>query len=77
MHEVSLVRTIFRTLDEQFSPAERAKIISINLKIGPLANIEPLLLHNAFEAVLEEGEHPYRGARLQIEQVPIMVRCSA
>jgi hydrogenase nickel incorporation protein HypA/HybF len=77
MHEISLVRSIFQALDGQFEPQERGRVRSIRLKIGPLANVEPLLLQSAFDAVREAGESPYAAARLDLEQVPIIVRCDA
>ena len=56
MHEISLVRTIFRTLEEQFQPDELERVETIELKIGPLANVESILLQNAFDAVVAEDE---------------------
>lgn len=76
MHEISLVRSIFRTLDEKFSPEEIAGIIAIELKVGPLANVEPTLMQNAFEAVVEEDEKRFAGATLKINLVPILVHCA-
>ena len=76
MHEISLVRSIFRTLDEQFSPEEIAEITAIELKVGPLANVEPTLMQNAFEAVVEEDEKRFAGATLKINLVPILVHCA-
>jgi hydrogenase nickel incorporation protein HypA/HybF len=75
MHEISLVRTIFRTLEEQFSEAEQERIASITLKIGPLANVEPVFLQNAFEAVLSEEAQRFRGTVLHVNAVPILIQC--
>lgn len=75
MHEISLVRTIFRTLEEQFPAGDLEKISAIDLKIGPLANVEPVLLQNAFDAVVQEDEPRFRSATLHINMVPILVQC--
>ncbi len=75
MHEISLVRTIFRTLDDNFSPEELARVASIDLKVGPLANVEPVLLQNAFEAVVEEDEIRFKNVILHVNMVPILVQC--
>ncbi len=75
MHEISLVRSIFRTLDENFSPEDAARIAAIELKIGPLANVEPRLMQNAFEAVVEEDEKRFSQVELRIHLVPILVQC--
>ncbi len=75
MHEISLVRTIFRTLEENFSPEELGKVKAIELKIGPLANVEAILLQNAFDAVVEEDEVRFKGVQLRVHLVPILVQC--
>lgn len=75
MHEISLVRTIFRTLEDNFSAEELEKVIAIDLKIGPLANVEPMLLQNAFEAVVQEDEMRFNGVLLRTNMVPILVQC--
>lgn len=77
MHEISLVRTIFRTLDENFSAEELKRVATIELKVGPLANIEPVLMQNAFGAVVEEEETRFRETTLKINMVPILVHCLA
>ena len=75
MHEISLVRSIFRTLEEQFSDAEMSRITAIELKVGPLANVEPTLMQNAYEAVVEEDEKRFSNTTLRINLVPILVQC--
>jgi hydrogenase nickel incorporation protein HypA/HybF len=74
MHEISLVRTIFRTLEETFSAEELERVEVVELKIGPLANVEPVLLQNAFGAVLED-EPRYKDVTLRVNMVPILVQC--
>ena len=51
MHEISLVRNIFSTLENEFSEDELRKIKTINVKTGVLSNIEPILMQSTFEAV--------------------------
>ncbi len=75
MHEISLVRTIFRTLSDNFSAEELDRVEAIVLKVGPLANVEPILMQNAFGAVVEEEETRFRESKLQINTVPILVHC--
>ncbi|MDX2283418.1 MAG: hydrogenase maturation nickel metallochaperone HypA [Bacteroidia bacterium] len=77
MHEISLVRNMFRALEETFGEAERSRIRAIRLKIGQLSNVEPLLMHNAFDAVVATDAPEYQQARLEIETVPIRIRCAA
>ncbi len=77
MHEISLVRTIFRTLEEQFPPEELLRIASIQLKIGPLANVDAILLKNAFDAVVEQEEARFSATKLLINEIPILIECTA
>lgn len=39
MHEISLVRSIFSTLEAEFKPDELANLTSIHLKVGVLSNV--------------------------------------
>ena len=75
MHEISLVRNIFSTLEAEFAALELEKLSAIDLKVGLLSNVEPLLMQNAFKAVTE-AEEKYQEVRLNVEVVPIEVYCS-
>lgn len=77
MHEISLVRTIFRTLEEQFPPEDLSRIESIQLKIGPLANVDAILLKNAFDAVVEQEETRFSTTQLVVHEIPILIECTA
>ena len=74
MHEVSLIRNIFGTLEADFSPEELATICRIELKVGQLSNVEPILMQNAFAAVTE-AEDRFRDVKLRIIKVPVTVHC--
>ena len=56
MHEISLVRNIFRTLEAEFEKKELEKLEQIDLNVGLLSNVEPILMQNAFEAVTEDEQ---------------------
>ena len=73
MHEISLVRNILKTLEEEF-PGRLERIRCIHLTAGLLSNVQPILMQNAFEAVLLE-EPKYNKATLQVEVLPILVYC--
>ncbi|MEL6356049.1 MAG: hydrogenase maturation nickel metallochaperone HypA [Bacteroidota bacterium] len=75
MHEVSLARSIFRSLEEQFTIKELANISSISLKIGVLSNVEPILLRNAYQAVAATDYATFKDVELKIEIVPPIVKC--
>ncbi len=73
MHEISLVRNIFKTLEEEF-PAEIDKIRGIHLTVGILSNVQPILMQNAFQAVLED-EPRYNKTVLHVELLPVVIYC--
>lgn len=73
MHEISLIKNIFYTLEETF-PEKMDQLRGIYLTVGILSNIQPLLMQSAFEAVLLD-EPQYKKAALHIEVLPIMVYC--
>ncbi|HFC00736.1 MAG TPA: hydrogenase maturation nickel metallochaperone HypA [Phaeodactylibacter sp.] len=75
MHEISLVRSIFNTLETEFSKEELETITAIDLKIGLLSNIEPLLMQNAFEAVTT-AENKFLNVKLNVEPVPVEIHCN-
>ena len=75
MHEISLVKNIFGSLDSVYSEADRSKIAKIYMKVGLLSNVEPILMQNAFEAVVATERKEYQGCELEIEVLPILVYC--
>lgn len=74
MHEISLVRSIFNTLEAEFSTEELGQLNTIELKVGLLSNVEPVLMQNAFEAVTS-AENKYLKVELKVEVVPIEIYC--
>lgn len=75
MHEISLVRNIFRTLEEEF-PDDMERVRKIHLKVGLLSNVQPILMQNAFRAVLED-EPRYQKTSLTVEVLPILIHCDS
>ena len=73
MHEISLVRNIFKTLEDEF-PGEIEKVRTIYLRVGLLSNVQPILMQNAFEAVLLD-EPKYNKATLNVEVLDVLVHC--
>lgn len=76
MHEVSLVRSIFRTLEDEFPAEKMDRLVQVSLKVGLLSNVEPVLMQTAFQA-LTETEKKYEEVSLEIEIVPVAVYCSS
>lgn len=74
MHEISLVRNIFRTLEAEFKEEELKQLSQIDLKVGLLSNVEPILMQNAFEAVTQD-EQRFLQTKLVVNVVPIIIKC--
>ena len=73
MHEISLIKNIFKTLEEAF-PEKIDRMSRIYLKVGILSSIQPILMQNAFEAVLLD-EPRYSNTNLHVEVLPILIYC--
>ena len=73
MHEISLVRNIFKTLHDEF-PGKMDNIRDIYLTVGLLSNIQPVLMQNAFAAVVED-EPCYNKTSLHVKVLPILIYC--
>ncbi|MEL6717418.1 MAG: hydrogenase maturation nickel metallochaperone HypA [Bacteroidota bacterium] len=76
MHEISLVRNVFNTLEAEFSKEELDSMEVIDMKIGLLSNVEPILMQNAFQAVTT-AEEKYQTVQLNIELIPIEIYCAS
>lgn len=74
MHEISLVRNIFNTLEAEFSKEELDGLNAIDLKVGLLSNVEPILMQNAFEAVTT-AEEKFQTVKLNVIKIPIEIHC--
>ncbi len=74
MHEISLVRSVFNTLEAEFTKEELQNLHAIDLKIGLLSNVEPALMQNAFEAVTS-AEEKFQKVKLNINLIPIEIYC--
>lgn len=76
MHEISLVRSIINSLEEEFSQSELDTLETIHLDIGKLSNIEPRLMDNAFDAV-RSADQKFLEVSLAINVVPIIIHCNS
>lgn len=74
MHEISLVRNIFKTLESEF-PDKMHMLKRVQLKAGILSNVQPILMENAWQAVLE-SEPALNGIKLDVKVLPILITCT-
>lgn len=73
MHEVSLVKNIFSCLEDEF-PGQAKRVRTIHLTVGLLSNVQPVLMQNAFDAVLKD-EPCFSQASLHVEVLSILIHC--
>ncbi|SFG08686.1 hydrogenase maturation nickel metallochaperone HypA/HybF [Pontibacter chinhatensis] len=75
MHEISIVRNVFDTLQETY-PDKFERISKVQMEAGLLSNIQPILIQNAFEALIVE-EPGLADIELEVVQLPIIAHCEA
>lgn len=63
-----------QTLEMEFEQEKLDRMKTIHLKVGILSNIEPRLLHNAYEAY-HMANPGYRNVGLRIQSVDIKIHC--
>jgi len=74
MHEISISQHILRSLKAELPADEYQSIKGIKLKIGALAGVEPVLLHNAFQAVTQDTNQEH--IQLDIEFLDVKAHCN-
>ncbi len=73
MHELSLVRSLLRQVERLRRQHGGIAVETIEVEIGPLSGVEPLLVREAFDALVVEES--LAGAELVIHNVPLTARC--
>ena len=73
MHEVPIVKDIVKTLEEAY-PDSFDRIIKVQVEAGLLCSVQPILIQNAFEALMLEDK---RLAEIDLEVVllPVVAYC--
>lgn len=74
MHEMSLMQGILERATEALSGYQVAKVNSLHVKIGVLANIMPEAFDFAFEVLTQDSI--FAGAQLMTDILPLQARCS-
>lgn len=73
MHEESLIRSLLRQVEELAQQHHAIAVEDIEVEVGPLSGVEPLLLQDAFERLRAESLWPR--AELSVQQVGLDIRC--
>jgi hydrogenase nickel incorporation protein HypA/HybF len=72
MHELSIALSILDVAEEE-AERQQGRVAAIHLKFGPLSGVVREALESAYE-LAREGT-PLAGAKLVIEEVPLVVHC--
>jgi hydrogenase nickel incorporation protein HypA/HybF len=71
MHELSLCRSVFAIAD---SARDGRAVERVHLRVGQLRQVVPETLEHCWS--LLAAETPLEGSRLEIEHVPVELRCA-
>jgi len=74
MHEFSIAHSLLEIVDQEALPYTGARVTRIKVLIGELSGVMPEALRFAFEALNKGGIA--EGSMLEIEEVPLSLRCS-
>ena len=75
MHEESLMRSLLRQVEELAQQHHARAVEEIEVEVGPLSGVEPLLLQDAFERLKDDFFWPR--AELSVLQVGLDVLCQS
>ena len=75
MHELSIAQNILEIVGEYLPSDRRGLVKTVKLKLGEQAGIVPDSLEFCFNSLVEGTN--LRGAVLEIERVPFVVRCNS
>ena len=73
MHELSIAQGLLEIIEQEARPYPGARVTRVHLRIGKLSAVVPDALRFAFEAITQGGIA--EGAVLEIEEVPLTIRC--
>lgn len=75
MHELSIAQGILDIVRQHLPDGPVRSLRSVKVRVGSLSGVVPESLEFCFEAIV--GDTPLQGARLEIERVPIRLKCGA
>jgi hydrogenase nickel incorporation protein HypA/HybF len=73
MHETSLVRSLLLQVEQIAAQHVGAAVTRVEVEIGPLSGVEPLLVRSAFDRLVDRSRWP--SAELAIEEVSLGACC--
>jgi hydrogenase nickel incorporation protein HypA/HybF len=73
MHELSVAEEIINIANQYIPAGNKSKVLSVKVEIGKLSNILTDSLKFCFDALTSDTN--LKGARLVVEEIPVIVRC--
>ncbi len=73
VHELAIAQSLLEIVEQEALPYGGARVRRIRLRIGRLSAVVPEALRFAFDAISRGGIA--EGASLEIEEVPLRIRC--
>jgi len=73
MHELSIALSLIEAATEKAEFLGAVRVEALHLKLGPLSGVVSEALRFSFE--LAAAGTPIEGARLEIEEIPVVVFC--
>ena len=75
MHELSIAQSLLAIIQEEMQKHGMPRLSSVKVKYGRLSAVVPDALAMSFEALTMDS--PLAGARLDTEEIPLVLRCRA
>jgi hydrogenase nickel incorporation protein HypA/HybF len=73
MHELSMAMSLIDMASEYIHSIDGGRVEAVHVRIGPLAGVVTEALAFSFEIAVQDS--PIAGARLVVEEAPIIARC--
>lgn len=75
MHEMSVADSVLRIAVDEMEKHQLHTLRLVRVRYGAISNIVAESLHFCFEALTIDT--PWAGARLELEELPVVLRCNA
>jgi hydrogenase nickel incorporation protein HypA/HybF len=75
MHEASLAQRILRQVEQIESDHPGMAALAVQVEVGPLSGVEPILLVSAFTQIVQES--PRRELALTVCEVALTITCQS
>lgn len=75
MHEISLMTSVMDIAEQELRAHGASRLTLVRVRFGVLSHVEPEAMRMAFAALTAGG--PHEGARLELEEEALELRCRA